>query len=224
MTPPPPIRAVIFDMDGLLLDSERVYMRAFEATCAALGVSVSRADYRRLVGRSGPDGRAALEEVLDGAATLADFDAVWDGQIAGVFDRPVPLRPGAFELTTHLLAAGTPVAVATSTSRAGAIRRLTLAGLPALAEGPLVGGDEIARRKPAPDIYLAAARLLGIGPDLCAAFEDSTTGVRAALAAGCVTTQVPDLQPVTDETRALGHAIAPDLLTGARALGIYPAT
>jgi beta-phosphoglucomutase-like phosphatase (HAD superfamily) len=83
----------------------------------------------------------------------------------------------------------------------------------------LVCGDEVAKGKPAPDIYLAAASALGVCPNHCVAFEDSSNGVRAAVAAGLITVQVPDLVAPPADIVALGHVIAPDVLTGARHVG-----
>ena len=112
-----------------------------------------------------------------------------------------------------------PYIIATSTRTDRAHAALARAGLDDLF-ARVIGGDRVTASKPAPDIYLLACRTLGLPPQDCAAFEDSPNGVRAAVAAGLRTVQVPDILMPDAELRALGHIVAPDLASGARALGL----
>lgn len=213
MTP----RAVLLDMDGTLLDSERVYLATWRAAREAAGLAPDDGLYRRLVGLPGP-AAAARVRAAEGGAAAAAIEREWDARIAAAFDDPVPCKAGAVALLEACRAHGIARVVATSTRTPSARRRLEKAGLLALVDA-VVGGDAVERGKPAPDIFLEAARRAGAPPGACAAFEDSETGVAAALAAGlAAVVQVPDLSPParTDD----GRIVAPDLVAGARAAGL----
>ena len=119
----------------------------------------------------------------------------------------------------HLAAEGIPMGVATSTGTRKAEGKLDATGLlPFLSH--VIGGDQVSHPKPDPEIYHLLASTLGVDPSDCIAFEDSNTGTRAAHASGARTVQIPDLTPVDDATRALGHLLADDLLHGARLTGL----
>ncbi|WP_308915457.1 HAD family phosphatase [Jannaschia sp. LMIT008] len=211
------IAAAIFDMDGTLLDSEVIYGAAFQDARAALGLPPDEAAFHAVVGLPTPAMRPTLTAAL-GPRTDA-FLAAWDAALAPAFDRPVPVKPGAVDVLAALAARGVPLAVATSTRTGPARDRLAKAGLDHRF-AHVVGGDAVERGKPAPDIYLRAAALLGADPAACAAFEDSEVGTRAALAAGCRVVQVPDVVPPTKDFAASGQVVAATLLDGARALGL----
>lgn len=122
----------------------------------------------------------------------------------------IPLKPGVHALLDALDRHGLRRAVATSTRRSRALPKLEAVGLLVRMDG-VVGGDEVARGKPAPDIFLAAAALLGAGVGGCLVIEDSNAGVRGALAAGARVMMVPDLLEPADDVRASGATIAPSL-------------
>lgn len=198
------IRAVIFDMDGLLLDSERVAFDIGRETSAALGVAWSeevalamiglnsKDGYRLLVGSFGPD--------FPVDAHQAEFGRRYEAAIAA---GQIPLKTGVLELFEQLERGGLPMAVATSTRRSRALPKLASVGLLDRLAG-VVGGDEVAHGKPAPDIYLAAARILRAAPDTCLVLEDSNTGVRGGLAAGARVAMVPDMLPPAQDVLAAG--------------------
>ena len=208
-----PIRAAIFDMDGLLLDSERLYREAFLKAARGLGVEADDATYAALIGL----GRKSSQDVLRGRyGPDADaLDAAWSEGVVRLMAAPIPLRPGA-RTVLRALHGALPLAVATSTKTGEALRRLEAANLLPFFE-TVVGAGDVARTKPAPDLYLLAAERLGTAPADCAAFEDSANGTRAALAAGMRVVQVPDL---VDADPSLGQVVAADLIAGARALGL----
>ena len=124
--------------------------------------------------------------------------------------RSVPKMPGLDALLAFLRAHGVAMAVASSTNRAQVEEYLETAGVRGFF-GAVLGGDMIERSKPCPDIYLAAARALGVPPEECLVLEDSYNGVRAGAAAGCETVMIPDLAPATDEMRALAACVLPGL-------------
>ena len=202
-------QAVIFDMDGLMLDSERALLGCLAQAGADAGHDLPEDLLLSLIGSSDAVTRQIIAsrvgaESVD--ALLRDSYARYDGIVAG----GVPHRPGIIELLDTLATHGIRRAVATSTRRPLALRKLETAGLLPYFEHVATSSD-VAHAKPAPDIYLLAAHKLGIAPRHCLALEDSPTGVRAALAAGMTVIQIPDLLEPDETVRALGHAIAGSL-------------
>ncbi|MEP3346616.1 MAG: HAD family phosphatase [Litoreibacter sp.] len=212
-------KGVVFDMDGLLLDTERVYFESFRAALAAIGLPQDDNLFRRLVGTNLLLGHQLLTEGLSGRVTLEKFNAVWDDEITLRLADCIPVKPGAPAIAEYLRERDIPYIIATSTQTEKAHLHLERAGLSALFQD-IVGGDQVAASKPAPDIYLHATARLGQDPTTCVAFEDSPNGVRAAHAAGLITVQVPDIVAPDSELRALGHYIASDIITGARKVGL----
>ncbi len=208
-----PVRAVVFDMDGLLLDTERLSRRAWLAGGADLGVHLPLDALTSIIGRRRPEVeaefRAALGDDFPVTALYARHTEHYGAQL-----RTVPAdelrKPGLLPLLDWLDAAGIPRAIATSTLAAGAAEKLALAGLDDRFP-VVVTGEQVARSKPAPDIFLEAARRLGLAAAECVAFEDSDLGLEAALAAGMRTVAVPDLKPLSEALAARVDAVIPSL-------------
>lgn len=207
--------AVLLDMDGLLIDSERLIRDAMAATMAEMGFAMHDSDYAELIGR--PEAAsAALMRARFGAGL--DYDAVRAGvgvRIAADWGQRRPLKPGAAALIAQLDAARIPRALVTSTDSAAACAYMRHAGL---LDGfaAIIGGDDVANGKPHPEPYLTAAALLGIAPQAALALEDSHNGVISAHAAGVPVIMVPDLLPATTTVRTMVLAVADDLgLVGA---------
>ena len=201
------IAAVIFDMDGLLLDSETLARAAFDDTCGHFGLGDQTALFMQCVGTNQERGKHVLREGLRGKADDVAFGHLWDAKcVEYMSDAVIPLKTGAAELLRELKGAGVPMAVATSTPNPRATQMLRNAGMLQAFE-VVVSGDQVQRSKPLPDIYLRAAELLDVRPERCLALEDSENGVRSALAAGMTVIQVPDLVEPSDAVRALGHTI-----------------
>lgn len=202
-------RAVVFDMDGLLLDSERAILDCFDQAARESALAIAPAQWLQMVGRSEASGRAMLAHWVgpqQADALLARGHALYRQRAL----RGIPLRPGVEALLDWLDARGLPRAIATSTRRALAVPKLEAAGLLQRFDA-LATSSDVAHPKPAPDVYLLAASLLGVAPAGCLVLEDSPTGVRAALAAGMTPVQVPDLLVPDAPVRALGHRIVPSL-------------
>lgn len=212
-------QAVVFDMDGLLLDTERVHLEGFRIACDVCGLPQDDDLFRRLVGTNHLLGQSLLLTGLAGRAKLEDFEAVWNAEVTQLLADYIPVKPGARAIAQHLRERNIPYIIATSTQTEKAHRHLERAGLNTVFPD-VVGGDQVAAGKPAPDIYLTATARLGHEPATCVAFEDSPIGVRAALSAGLITIQVPDIVAPDAELRALGHLIAGDIITGAREVGL----
>ena len=201
------VAAVVFDMDGLLLDSERLALAAFIDTCDHFDLGDQTAVFMRCVGINQERGKRVLRDGLPGTADYLAFARLWDSKCLERFaDASIPLKSGAEELLQDLKAFGVPTAIATSTSASRATLKLQHSGI--LQEfDVIVGGDDVRRSKPFPDIYLKAAELLGVHPERCLALEDSENGVRSALGAGMIVIQVPDLVQPSVAVRELGHAV-----------------
>lgn len=201
-------RGVVFDMDGLLLNTESLRMQAVDDCARELGAPVRRELFAALIGGATPAARAALEtHVRDDLP--ADFWAVYrrcaDRRMADV--RPMP---GALELLDRLERRAIPFAIATSATRASVERFCGPFDLVPRFRAIVARGD-YETSKPAPDAFLAAAGRLDLAPSDCLALEDSYNGVRAAVAAGMATVMAPDVVPATEEMRALCVAIVDDL-------------
>jgi beta-phosphoglucomutase-like phosphatase (HAD superfamily) len=186
-------QAVLFDMDGLILDTERLSMRAWSECASALGVQFDPALGLRMIGRNFTDCgellRAHYAAPYPFEAMLGSWHATYDSILAR---DGVALKAGVGELLDWLDEVRLPRAVATSTRRERATSKLAQAGVLARFHA-VVGGDDVTRGKPAPDIYLEAARRLGVTPAGCLVLEDSEPGARAGLAAGMAVVVVPDL-------------------------------
>jgi len=202
---------VIFDMDGLMLDTERLAPQAWHDAKEALGVDFDMSLLDAMVGRNYQDCRALILE-RHGASFPTDrlMDAWHVAYDAIVARDGIAIKHGLFDLLDWLEQAHIPKAVATSTRRSRAMAKLESAGL-ASRFAALVGGDEIARGKPAPDIFLRAAERLGVQPASCVVLEDSAPGIRAALAAGMTPIMVPDQHQPAPDILASGTLVLPSL-------------
>ena len=183
--------AVIFDNDGLLLDTEDAWTRAEETLFARRGRVFTLDHKRSLIGSSRSTAAVKLEAMLeltgDGEVLMDELhELVMEEALAGV--EP---RPGALALLERLLATGVPVAVASNSQREFVEHTLAGAGLLDGRFQTVVSAEDVEHPKPAPDIYLEACRRLGFEPGKCIALEDSPTGVTAAVAAGMYVIGVP---------------------------------
>lgn len=204
--------ALLFDLDGTLVDTESIALETGLAAFATHGIAATRDLLASLVGLDEPTAEGLILAAHPGI-DLAAVNRLQGELYAQRLARGLPLKPGVIEL---LGATGLVAAVVTSSRRASAHRKLGLAGLSGHS-AHVVTLEDVAAPKPAPDPYLLAARLLGVAPGRCLVFEDSEPGARAAQRAGCVVVQVPDIVP--SEGRH-AHHLAPDLLTGARMAGL----
>lgn len=207
-----PFDALLFDLDGTLIDTETVAQRTGLAAFAAMGYPVDLAFMQRLVGVDLPTSARII------GAALPDLDqkalhAHWHGAFVAAIDEDLPLKPFALEI---LSARHRPMALVTSSGRDEAHRKLQRAGLTEFFD-TIVTLADVTTPKPAPEPYLIAAERLGIAPARCLVFEDSETGAEAAHRAGCTVVQVPD---VGHATGRWAHFLADDLLHGARLAGL----
>ncbi len=206
MTKPFAPQAIVFDMDGLLLDTERIALATFEDACRAQGLDVAREVYERCIGTS----MKGTREILGSALGYDVYDRLsheWFARYgARVSTQAVDVKDGGREILELTRSLRIPVALATSTATELARTKLRLAGLLDFF-ATIVGGDVVANAKPHPEPYLTAAARLGHAPNRCWAIEDSDNGVRAAHAAGLFVFQVPDLVQPAADVRGIGHPV-----------------
>src|SRR6266446_6289661 len=201
--------AVIFDMDGLLFDTEVLYQEAIQLAAAEAGHEVAVDVFNRTVGLPWAQSTLLLSHFGD-AFPVDDFQEAWVRHFWVIAETRLALKLGALELLDTLDQFRLPRAIATSSSRRSVERHLTAYNLMGrFAE--IVGHGDYERGKPAPDPFLKAAERLGVEPHLCLALEDSHNGVRSASSAGMMTIMVPDLLEPTDEIRGLCTFVARDL-------------
>jgi HAD superfamily hydrolase (TIGR01509 family) len=187
--------AVVFDNDGLLLDTEEAWTRAEKVLFARHGGRFTVEHKHDLIGSSRPVAAAKLESMLDVPGRgLALMDELHELVMEEAL-HDIPPRPGAIELLEAVKQRGTPVALASNSSGEFVRRTLTTAGLDG-AFAVIVTADDVVHGKPAPDIYLEACRRLGQPPASCIALEDSPPGVAAAHAAGMYVIGVPYLPAI----------------------------
>ena len=205
-----PFKAVIFDMDGTLIDTETVFRGIVFEVCTELGFEMTDAVHMSMIGGSHERTNQLLVEAYGVAFPYTLFDERCRIMMRERSHGGVPVKQGARELIAELRERSIPVAVATSSRQPHAHRHLGEAGLLDLFE-TIVTRDDVLHPKPHPEPYLTAARRLGIDPLHCLAVEDSHAGVHAAHAAGMQTVMVPDLVHPSAEIRALGIAVLESL-------------
>ena len=211
--------AIIFDMDGLLLDTEKLSHQSFISTAAAYDQTFQFDDYRQLIGRNAKTGIEILRRMLPAGIDAAEFKDDWLDAYRQLIDHHIEVKPGAHHLLACLAKMQVPRAVATSSSGTKARAILDRVGLWQFIPH-LTGGDEVKAGKPAPDVYLDAAKKLGVDAPRCIAFEDSETGITAALSAGMRVIQIPDLIAAERAPAPPAYYHASSLLDGAALLGI----
>ena len=211
MSLPRAVKAVVFDMDGLLVDTEQVVFRAMQAAAAGIGGEMPFTTFQRMVGLAHASSDLILNEHF---GDNFDLEA-WSQVVSGHFQAElalagIALKGGVVEILDRLDELGLPRAIATSSGRAAVDQALGPYGLVGRFDA-LITREVQTRHKPHPEPFLKAAEALGVSPQDCLALEDSHNGVRAAHAAGMMTIMVPDMLDATEEMHGLCVRIARDL-------------
>ncbi len=210
MTLPRTPAAIVFDMDGLLFDTEALRQEALLLAAAEGGHEVVLDVFNRAVGLPWTQSRPLFLSHFGETFPAEEFHESWVRHFCVIAETRLTLKPGALELLDLLDRIGLPRAIATSSSHRTIKRHLTAYDLTSRFDA-IVGRGDYECGKPAPDPFLKAAERLGVEPRLCLALEDSHNGIRSASSAGMMTIMVPDLLEPTEEIRGLCTLVARDL-------------
>lgn len=214
-----PIRAVVFDMDGLLIDSEQVATNCWIEAANHFNLAFPHILLDAMVGMHTSHIPAFLCSQLGEAYPVYDIAARCHELYLAAITLGVPLKAGVYELLDFLEKNGLPKAVATSSQRTHAEHHLRHADILHRFQF-IVTSEEVKHPKPAPDIYLLATQKLGVSPAEAIALEDSAYGIQAALAAGLRGIMVPDKQQPSDQIKALGHPIVNNLAAAQQLIAV----
>jgi HAD superfamily hydrolase (TIGR01509 family) len=217
-----PVSAIVLDLDGVVVDTEEVWDRERRAYVDAHGGTWTAKATRKMQGMSSAEWAGYLRDKLGARGEVDEISAAVAAGVVAEIERELPLLPGAVR-AVHALANAFPLALASSANREVIDAVLDGAGITARF-GATVSSEEVARGKPAPDVYLEAARRLGVDPTACVAVEDSSNGLRSAHAAGMVVIATPNLAfPPAPDALALAAVVVdgikdvtPELVTSLR--------
>ena len=205
------IKGVVFDMDGLMFDTENLTYKLQKPIMAQIGINYTLDWYKQTVGKRCEDISMLFSELCGSGFDYEAFRARCRSAYEDYTDKHgVPVKEGLFELLSFLKEKGIKNALCTSTAEPSAKRTLSISGtLPYF--DALVCADDIKRGKPCPDPFIKAAEKLGINPENCLALEDSINGIKSAYAAKMITVMIPDLIEPTDEIKTMCYKILPSL-------------
>lgn len=195
-----PVQGVLFDMDGLVLDTEKLYTRFWMEAAQELGYTMSLQQALGMRSLNSVWGQQYLEQLYGPKVSYAALRAVRIRRMdAWIQAHGVEAKPGVQQLLEDLKEAGIPCAITTSSPVQRVREHLTPLGLYHYFSA-ICSGYEVKQGKPAPDIYLYGAKSLGLAPEHCMALEDSPTGIESAFRAGCMPVVVPDLDEPDEKT------------------------
>jgi len=204
------IVAVVFDLDGVIVDSEQVWDEVREAYVRETGGTYTDESARDMMGMSSPEWSRYMAEALRVPGTPGEINAAIVERMLARYGEAPPLLPGAVEAVRRI-GASLPLAIASSSNRELIDVVLRASGLAADFRAT-VSSEEVPRGKPWPDVYLDAARRLGVDPARCGAVEDSHNGIRSAKAAGMRVVAVPNAHyPPDDEALGLADVVVPSI-------------
>lgn len=208
--------AVIFDLDGTLIDTEALGWQAGRRAFAEQGIDLEEDLFHQLVGKDKASGGKVIRAHY-GDVDMISIERRWAEIVEDLYATDgIPHKPGLLDALAAVDAAGLPKAICTSSQQGEAELKMTVTGLQSHFD-VVVTVAHVENAKPAPEPYLLAARQLGVAPGRALAFEDSETGAQAAFAAGLTVVQVPDVIP---SSRRFAHFVADDLMSGLKWAGI----
>ena len=206
------IKAVIFDVDGTLLDTERIYMKAWKEAAAEAGYVMPDSVLQKTRAVNTKDAARIFEEEIGNGFSYQAVRPIRVRIAEEIIKRESPiLKPGVLELLAFLEGKGIRLSVASSTNQQGTREHLAESRILDRFE-VVVGGDMVTNGKPHPDIFLKAAEALRVAPEECIVVEDSPTGIRAAYAAGMKAVLVPDQAAITQEIIDMADVVLNSLL------------
>ena len=210
------MKGAIFDMDGLLFDSEAIFQSVWQARAKELGKTLDTDFVRRICGSSGAETQAVVRDYY-GAEDPAAFILDVNERVHKIEETYLPMKKGCVEILEGLKHAGYRLAVASASSMEMIERNLAFNGITEYFD-EIVSTALVARGKPEPDVFLYAAERIGLAPEACYVFEDSMNGIRAGYAAGMRAVMIPDQVQPTEEIRAMCWGVFNDLSEALRAI------
>lgn len=206
------IIAVVFDMDGVLFDTEKLFLDTYKEVAEEKGMVYLEKAVMGCIGLNIKDTEALFQKEYGGDFSFAEYHAICTERARRkIEEHGLPMKAGVRALLTYLREEGYRIALASSTSRRGVLGHLARAEITGFFE-VIIGGDMVERGKPEPDIYLRACEELGTAPGNTIAIEDSPNGIRSAYAAGLKPIMVPDLIAPTPEIERLLYAKCESLM------------
>lgn len=204
-------QAVVFDMDGVIFDSERLVLKSWKKIGEKYGYADIENVFYRCIGVNTEETKKIVKEYYGSDFPYDTYKAETSKWFHDRYDNGrLPLKPGVRELLDYLKEKNVPLAVASSTREAVVLQELMDAGLLPYFER-IIGGDMVRRSKPEPDIFLKACEKLGVTPEMAIVIEDSFNGIRAAKRAGMIPVMVPDLLMPDEAITKLAYRIFPSL-------------
>lgn len=206
------IEAVIFDMDGLMIDTESLFLNSCLKTNEVYGFKVPKELIIECIGKRKDKTIQLFKQVMG-----PDFDVNYYFDLSREFkrqeieDNGIKVKKGLFELLDYLKQNNIKMAVASSTNMDGIMNRLATCGIDTSQFTSIISGDMVDKPKPDPEVYLKSCEILGINPENAIALEDSDYGIKAAHLAGTYAVLIPDLKEVTDEMRKDAYVVLKDL-------------
>jgi HAD superfamily hydrolase (TIGR01509 family) len=206
------VDAVIFDMDGLMFDTERIAQLGWQQAAREYGYDFPVETYAGIIGLTQPDVQVYVRQVFGSSFPFQDVYQLKQAYVdIYITNQGIPVKAGLHELMDRLEKIPLPMALASSSMYEVILRNLRAARLDRDRFATIVAGDEIVNGKPAPDIFLEAAKRLRVAPAHCLVLEDSNTGIQAAHAAGMLPVMVPDMKPPTVDTATYAFRVLTDL-------------
>ena len=209
-------KGAIFDMDGLLFDSEKIYQNSWIDTAKYFGKDNGEELTKMVSGSSEANCRKIIKEFYPEVDVDKFFNRVVDNAVK-VFENGVDMMPGVVEILTYLKENGVKIAVASSSSREVIIKNIEHANIKKYFD-VFISGDEVEHGKPDPDIFIAAAEKINLSASDCYVFEDSYNGLRGAYKAGCTPIMIPDTMQPNDEMKKICAGIYPSLIDAMNAI------
>lgn len=209
-------KGAIFDMDGVLFDTERLYQQSWMLLAEEMGLEPNPAFPKAVCGTNG----AYMLDIIRKYYPSADAQAYMQGclnRVAQIVETAVPEKEGVHEILAYLHQNKVKIAVASSSPLETIKHHLHLSGIFPYFDA-IVSGEQVAHGKPAPDIFLEAAAQLNLPAKDCYVFEDGINGIHAGIAAGCTTVMIPDLTEPTEALYQLCSAVYPSLTAVQNAL------
>jgi len=207
------IKAVIFDMDGVILDSEQFWKKIGYELASKMNIKLDERFFVETIGRSAAEEKEFVRSYFDSDEQLEEFYKKANVEIeANYLYSRIPLKKGAYEIVEYLKENNIPFCLATSTKMYRIEKVFTNTPFKGNPFEKIITSESVSHSKPDPEIFIEASKMIGYKPEECLIIEDSHNGIRAAYSANATAVMVPDVLPVTEEMKQKATYIKNDLL------------